>query len=84
MTDSAPSKSEIRTLLWDMTCLGSTLHSADDDRLDDTDLGLDSVNLLWLIGQLERRTGRPVTDGASIATFQTVNTIQRQVAASGH
>lgn len=79
MTTPDISKRVIRELLRTVSFLGSSLESASDDHLDDTDLGLDSLTVVWLIAQLERRTGSPVSRQASTAAFQSVNTIHQHL-----
>ncbi|WP_190815854.1 acyl carrier protein [Saccharopolyspora pogona] len=76
MTTQPVAKRDIRTILWDITCLGGELASVDDSRLDDTELALDSLALVWLIIQLERRIGRALSpEQSSLSSFRTVNAI---------
>lgn len=68
-----PAKRDIRTWLWDITFLGDALSSVDDDHLDDTDLALDSLSLVWFLLHLERVTARQLQAPAD--SFQSVNSI---------
>lgn len=79
MTTPDLSKRDIRALLWDVSYLGSSLTSSSDDRLDDADLALDSLTMVWLITQLERRTGMPVSQQVSVSVLQSVNAIHQHL-----
>ncbi|MFC7304758.1 hypothetical protein ACFQVC_11070 [Streptomyces monticola] len=83
MTAATVDKREIRRLLWDLSCLGTTLISHDDDRLDDTDLALDSIAVIWLLSKLEQRTGLSLAQGASLLTFQSVDSIHDHLTRQG-
>ena len=76
MTPEPPAKRDIRTWLWDISFLGDTLASVDDDHLDDTDLALDSLSLVWFVLHLERVTARQLLEQAKPAdSFRSVNRI---------
>lgn len=84
MTQSPVTKSDIRAILWEVACLGTELASIDDDRLDDAELGLDSLTAVWLIVQFERRTGCSLPTELSLSSsFRTVNTMHSVLADLG-
>jgi hypothetical protein len=71
-----PDKRDLRGWLWDISFLGGALASVDDDHLDDADLALDSLSLVWFVLHLERVTARPLLEQTRAADpFRSVNSI---------
>jgi cytochrome P450 len=54
-------KTEVRQLVWDVSYLKNMLSSLEDPRLDGEELHLDSLTLVWLVMNIERRTGRRIS-----------------------
>jgi acyl carrier protein len=65
-------KAEIRDLLRGVSHLGDVPAS-----VDDAELGLDSITMIWVITQLQRRTGLTRVQDMTADELRSVNTIHR-------